>query len=110
MKRFNAGWVAAAALVVGLGATASAFAQDPGCYSSCQEQMNDCRAQAVGGPQWFTQHCNQQYRECIASCDAQASVVRPSVERTAFSSAQATGGRCGAPRFVDTVLAGRAGI
>lgn len=46
MKRIDLRWAAMAALVFGLGFGASAAASDPGCYSTCQELMNDCRAQA----------------------------------------------------------------
>ncbi|ROU06715.1 hypothetical protein [Lysobacter enzymogenes] len=66
MKRMHMGWLAAAALVFGLGFGASASASDPGCYSACQELANDCRAQAGGGS---TAHCGRLYRECIAACD-----------------------------------------
>ncbi|QQP97768.1 hypothetical protein [Lysobacter enzymogenes] len=68
MKRMQMRWAALAALVFGLGfgASASALASDPGCYSACQEQLNDCIAQAGGGS---TRHCGRQYRECTSACE-----------------------------------------
>ncbi|WP_157753899.1 hypothetical protein [Lysobacter capsici] len=69
MKRIDLRWVAMAALVFGLGFGASAAASDPGCYSTCQELMNDCRAQAPPGNPGDTQHCNRLYRECLAGCE-----------------------------------------
>lgn len=66
MNRIDLRWAAMAALVFGLGFGASASASDPGCYSTCQELMNDCRAQAPPGN---TQHCNRLYRDCLAGCE-----------------------------------------
>ncbi|MFK3648978.1 hypothetical protein ACI2IY_11150 [Lysobacter enzymogenes] len=66
MKRMQMRWAALAVLVFGLGFGASALASDPGCYSACQEQLNDCIAQAGGGS---TQHCGRQYRQCTSACE-----------------------------------------
>ncbi|MGO1071599.1 hypothetical protein [Lysobacter sp. CA199] len=66
MKRIDLRWAAMAALVFGLGMGATASASDPACYSACQEQLNDCIAQAGGGS---TRHCGRQYRECTSACE-----------------------------------------
>jgi hypothetical protein len=57
----------ALSLGLGLGASVSAADADPLCLASCQEQLNDCRAQAQD-PKWISRHCNPIYRACVASC------------------------------------------
>ncbi|MBX9403715.1 hypothetical protein K4L06_20610 [Lysobacter sp. BMK333-48F3] len=52
----------------GLGFGATALAYDPYCYSTCQELMNDCRAQVPPGGS--SAHCSRAYRECLAGCEA----------------------------------------
>lgn len=68
MTSVNIRWAAAAALALGLGfgASVSAFDADPLCYSSCQEQMNDCLAQV---PSHQFKICARQYSECLAACE-----------------------------------------
>ncbi|QWP74758.1 hypothetical protein J5226_13885 [Lysobacter sp. K5869] len=66
MKRMQMRWAAVAALAFGLGFGATtASAADPDCYSACQEQLNDCIAQAGNGS---TRHCGRMYRECTTAC------------------------------------------
>ncbi|UHQ21822.1 hypothetical protein LVB77_14225 [Lysobacter sp. 5GHs7-4] len=69
MKRFRIRYLAVALLAFGLGfgGTVFAFGDDPFCVASCQEQLNDCRAQNPGN----SSHCGPIYRACIAACDAQ---------------------------------------
>lgn len=68
MKRIDATRAAFVALVFGLGFGATALAYDPYCYSTCQELLNDCRAQVPPGGS--TAHCSRAYRECLAGCEA----------------------------------------
>ncbi|NOT86608.1 MAG: hypothetical protein HOP03_00325 [Lysobacter sp.] len=68
MKRYGFVFTSIFALGLGVGASMSAYGYDPSCLASCQEQLNDCRAQVVGDPQWNSRHCNVLYRACVAAC------------------------------------------
>ncbi len=69
MKRYGFAFAATFALGLGFGASQSALGyDDPFCLADCQEQLNDCRAQVVGDPQWNSKHCNALYRACVAAC------------------------------------------